>query len=232
MKKSLLQLEKKFVDNNFCQRNGFSQHSSARVFAFENKQYYQKQENYDWVKVADNLLGLEAILHRCREREIKRLIKKFAPKGKFLDAGCGTGLILRHLPAKSIGVDINPRNIAKAKIHAPKAKLVRGDIEKLTFPKNTFSTIICSDVLEHLIEPDKAWRELFRVLEPGGMVIGSVPRKSFFWQFRFLSSTHPGEPYHKLYNQKEVRALFGNQRKVLLVKRGCWRMSYLFVVKK
>ncbi|MFZ5366472.1 MAG: class I SAM-dependent methyltransferase [Patescibacteria group bacterium] len=219
----------KFVNRKFCAKNGVPLNLSFKEFAAENKKYYQEVEDYDWVWVADHFQGLEAILHRARERQTLKLVKEFG-KGKFLDAGCGTGLILRHLPADSVGLDINPRNLSKAKIHAPKAKLILGDIEKMPFNSRSFTTVICTDVLEHLLDPAKALSEIFRVLSPKGRLIGSVPAQNQIWRLRFLSSTHPGEPYHRLYKKPEVEALFGGQGKILELKRECLWMNFFFVV--
>lgn len=219
----------KFVNQEFCRKNGFKMDSDT-IFSLENKKHYQRREDYDWVLVADKLIGLEAILHRLREMETRSLIKKYAKGNKFLDAGCGTGLVLRHLPSSSVGFDINPRNLAKAKIHAPKANLIKGDIEKMPFGNARFTTIICTDVLEHLVETRRALDELFRVLSPGGVLIGSVPAANPVWGLRFLSSTHPGEPYHRIYQANELKRLFNNRGKLLKLKRACFLMNFFFVV--
>lgn len=222
----------KFVNQKFCAKNGLLLNLSFEKFILGNKKYYQEQEDYDWVEVADSLRGLEAILHRLREKQTLRLVEEFGRGEKFLDAGCGTGLILRHLPSGSIGLDINPRNLRRAKAHAPQAKLVLGDIEKMPFADQSFTTIICTDVLEHLINPQKGLSEIFRVLTPKGILIGSVPAQNPIWHLRFLSSTHPGEPYHRIYQRKEVQTLFNNQGKILKLKRACFWMNFFFVVEK
>lgn len=220
----------RFINRKLCAKNGFFVDGSLKKLTDENKKYYQEIEDYDWTKVADNFQGLEAILHRLRERETLKLVRELGVRGKFLDAGCGTGLILRHLPSGSVGFDINPRNIKRAKFYAPEAKLVLGDIEKMPFADKSFTIIICTDVLEHLPQPQKALKEIFRVLEPKGILIGSVPAQNPIWHFRFLSSTHPGEPYHRIYQKKEVQTLFNNQGRILRLKRGCFWMNFFFVV--
>lgn len=219
-----------FINEKLCQKNGYVLDSNE--FIAENKKYYQEIEDYDWVKVADDFRGLEAILHRLREKSLLKLWKKYHKGKKFLDAGCGTGLMLRHFPKASIGLDINPRNLIKAKIHAPYAKLVLGDIEKIPFNNNSFSTIVCTEVLEHLPRPSIALKEIFRVLEKGGLLIGSVPAKNLIWNLRFLSSTHPGEPYHRLYEEKELRSLLSQFGKILLLKKGDMAMNFFFVIEK
>jgi ubiquinone/menaquinone biosynthesis C-methylase UbiE len=229
-------IDSQFINQKLCQKNGFiddpNSQESSEEFIVENKKYYQDIENYDWVKVADDFRGLEAILHRWREKSLLKLWQKYHRGEKLLDAGCGTGLMLRHFPKASIGLDINPRNLKKAKIHAPQAKLVLGDIEKIPFKNNSFSTIVCTEVLEHLPKPEVAIKEIFRVLEKGGLLIGSVPAKNLIWNLRFLSSTHPGEPYHRLYEEKEIKNLISSLGQIIFLEHGDMGMNFFFVVEK
>ena len=47
--------------------------------------------------------------------------------------------------------------------------------EPLPFADSYFDTIILSDVLEHIAEPQKLWFEIARILVPGGKFLWSVP---------------------------------------------------------
>lgn len=60
--------------------------------------------------------------------------------------------------------------------------------EPLPFEDGRFDTIIMSDVLEHIAEPDLLWREMTRVLAPGGKVIMNVP-------FYYSIHAHPHDYY-------------------------------------
>src|SRR5512141_2278524 len=98
------------------------------------KDYYRDVETYDWVDVADNLRGLEAFFHRNRARVVRRMVARYGtPSATILAAGCGTGLNLRPLPAGSVGVDINPRNIELLQQRLPNHTIVEGDVEALPF---------------------------------------------------------------------------------------------------
>ena len=173
------------------------------------KDYYRDVETYDWVDVADNLRGLEAFFHRNRARVVRRLIAKYAVRGApILDAGCGTGLNLRHLPPGSTGIDINPRNVELVARRLPNHRVVRGDVEALPFEANAFGTVLCTEVIEHIPDPSAALGEFRRVLKPGGVLVGSVPARSMIWKLRFLSSTCPhSEPFHNEYLPDEVRQM-------------------------
>lgn len=49
------------------------------------------------------------------------------------------------------------------------------NLEKLTFEDNSFDIIITEDVMEHVFEPKKAFREIARCLKPNGLHIFTTP---------------------------------------------------------
>jgi SAM-dependent methyltransferase len=172
------------------------------------RDYYRNIETYDWVDVADHMRGLESFFHRNRRRVIRSTLKRYEARAPMLDAGCGTGLNLSSLPAGSVGIDLNPRNVALVRQRLPGHVAVEGDIEAMPFADGTFATVLCTEVLEHVPYPETALGEIHRVLRPGGTLIGSVPARSAIWRLRFLSSTCPGdEPFHNEYVPDEVRAM-------------------------
>ncbi|MBI4426128.1 MAG: class I SAM-dependent methyltransferase [Candidatus Kerfeldbacteria bacterium] len=179
----------------------------TETFQLANKRFYREEEDYDWVRATDRLVGVESIFHKFRERTVRKLIGRYGRPGQYLDAGCGSGLFLRHLPPGSVGLDINPRNIDRARQHAPHAEPVLGDIEAMPFPDGTFSTVVLTEVIEHLPDPRPALREVMRVITSAGIVIGSTPRRSIFWKLRGLSSTCPGEPFHREFSRQELYQL-------------------------
>jgi SAM-dependent methyltransferase len=63
------------------------------------------------------------------------------------------------------------------------------DISNLTFPDNSLDLFITQDVMEHVFEPEKAFKEIARVLKPGGAHIFTVPlinkgKKTEIWASR------------------------------------------------
>lgn len=67
---------------------------------------------------------------------------------------------------------------------------VVGDIHDLPFEDNSVDAIICMAVLEHVEEPQKAVKEMYRVLKPGGYCFIYAP---------FLFFYHPMEGYYSDY---------------------------------
>jgi len=94
-------------------------------------------------------------------------------KGHLLDLGCGTVPLYgayRDLAAEVTCVDWgrSPHEVSHID--------VEHDLTKpLPFEDERFDTIILSDVLEHLPEPQALWSEMARVLAPGGKIILNVP---------------------------------------------------------
>ena len=197
------------------------------------KDYYRDVETYDWVDVADNLRGLEAFFHRNRARVIRSLIARYAtPDAPILDAGCGTGLNLRHLPAGSVGVDINPRNVDLLRYRLPDHVVVEGDVEQLPFADGSFGTVLCTEVIEHIPDPAVALSEFRRVLQPGGVLVGSVPARSLVWKLRFLSSTCPhSEPFHNEYLPHEVREMLAGWD-LQVLRYSLLHFNVLFVARR
>jgi ubiquinone/menaquinone biosynthesis C-methylase UbiE len=197
------------------------------------KDYYRDVETYDWVDVADNIRGLEAFFHRNRAWVVRKMVAKYAtPNAPILDAGCGTGLNLRHLPEGSVGVDINPRNIELLQKRLPNHTVIEGDVEALPFADASFGTVLCTEVIEHIPDPSAALAEYQRVLQPGGVLIGSVPARSAIWKLRFLSSTCPhSEPFHNEYLPDEVRAMLAGW-KVEHLRYSLLHFNVLFVARK
>lgn len=49
------------------------------------------------------------------------------------------------------------------------------DLENLTFENSSFDIVITQDVMEHVFRPENAFREIARVLRPGGLHLFTVP---------------------------------------------------------
>ena len=200
------------------------------------KRYYRYSENYDWTQAADRFIGLETIFHRTRCTEILGLVNELKPRGAFLDVGCGTGLITRFLPSGTLAIDLNPRNLEKAKQYAVKARFVLCDAEgTIPLRDQSLDVAICTETLEHLLHPLQALKEISRVLKPNGFLFGSVPGRSPIWSFRWLSSSKNSfneEPYHKHYSRGELKELLSHHFSIRRFYSRHLQMSWFFVAVK
>jgi arsenite methyltransferase len=102
------------------------------------------------------------------------------PGETVLDIGCGAGMDLllaarRAGPSgKTIGVDMTPSMLELTKRGALKAGLWenievrRGMTEELPVPRESVDVVISNGVLHLSPDKDRAFREIYRVLRPGG----------------------------------------------------------------
>lgn len=110
---------------------------------------------------------------------------------KVLDAGYGGGtfILSLHQLAKEVhGIDTMPYPEKVLKILSRenvKAKLIVGSIFKTPYRENYFDRIVCVSVLEHFKgrELNKAVKEMYRILKPGGYLVIGFPVKNIVTDF-------------------------------------------------
>jgi SAM-dependent methyltransferase len=142
--------------------------------------YYRHEDRHWWF--------------RWRFELITRLVseQKKGPDFRILDAGCGTGQMLKHLEelGDAIGIDTSAQATAFAQSRGVK-KLVQGSITEVPFPEATFDCIVALDVIEHVEDDFGILQSLHEVLKPGGRLIITVPAYEILW------SEHDEINHHK-----------------------------------
>jgi SAM-dependent methyltransferase len=101
---------------------------------------------------------------------------EFAPKlnGRLLDVGCGTKPYQQLFRVNSyVGLDIDS-SISRQRGVAD----YYYDGKLFPFADDSFDSILCNQVLEHVFNPDEFLGEIMRVLKPGGKLLLTVP---FVW---------------------------------------------------
>lgn len=99
-----------------------------------------------------------------------------------LDAGCGTGLTLKHITAaggKVVGIDNNIRFLDRARLSFTDAlasgqvELHRADLNQhpLPFEEATFDVVICQNVIECLFDKHSFINDFRRILKPDGIFL-------------------------------------------------------------
>lgn len=100
-----------------------------------------------------------------------------------LDVGCGEGFTLGRLSKEKIGkefegIEYDEGAIELSRKLYPRLSIRKGDIYDLPYKNNSFDLVVCTEVLEHLENPKKAYRELVRVSRK--YILLSVPNEPFF----------------------------------------------------
>ena len=113
------------------------------------------------------------LLQRYWQRERHRLILNMVEsKTSLLDIGCGSSRIILDLP-QAVGLDIL---LSKLRWLRPNHRLVvQASCDSLPFPDQSFDTVVCSEVIEHVPDSPAILAEMTRVLRPGGILILGTP---------------------------------------------------------
>ncbi|MFE9684417.1 class I SAM-dependent methyltransferase [Streptomyces sp. NPDC006285] len=108
------------------------------------------------------------------------LLGSLEPHMRILDIGCGPGTITADLAelvpdGHVTGVDHAPGILDRARATAAGRGLRNigfavADVHALEYPDDTFCVVHAHQVLQHVGDPVRALREMYRVTKPGGLV--------------------------------------------------------------
>ena len=150
---------------------------------------------YGYNKIRNNVLSPSTYSlerHRLLWLYLKNETSFFKAKLKVLHFAPESALMNQFKKLKNLSYDTIDLNSPIADI--------KGDICDLPFLDNSYDFILCNHVLEHIIDDNKAMKELYRVLKKNGIGIFQVPmdynRDTTFEDFSVT-------------NKKERNKLFG-----------------------
>lgn len=117
-------------------------------------------------------------LLRCFFRCFQTLLDR--TEGPLLDVGAGEGDAYDYFEPRIaergvVAVELDAACLPRLAAAAPGLRAIQGSIYHLPFEDKSFDTVTCSEVLEHLDNPDQAMDELARVSRRWLLV--SVPRE-------------------------------------------------------
>lgn len=99
---------------------------------------------------------------------------EYSPKKRILDIACGISTFGKTFGNHVFGIDLNPQAVNVARKNGVKA--ITGNIEKKwNYPNAFFDVVICSHIIEHVVNPDHLLTESKRVLKNGGLLIIATP---------------------------------------------------------
>ena len=103
------------------------------------------------------------------------------PCTRFLEVGCGEGLLLgRLVKGEKFAIDLSIEALKRARMTAS-ASLSVALAERLPFRSAQFDLIASVGVMEHFLDVDEATSEICRVLRPGGYYVALTHVTQTFW---------------------------------------------------
>jgi SAM-dependent methyltransferase len=156
-----------------CRDCGLAYTSPRPVFA-DLLKYFYPEEYVCYEEISPLGHWRERQKYRARMKVLDPFIPK---KGRILDIGCGRGEFLSHLkkltdwelfacePKQEITEKVSSRGIAVQNM----------EVIEAGFAPNFFNAITMSHTLEHVPDPMNTLREIYRILEPGGIFLSEQP---------------------------------------------------------
>ena len=148
----------------------------------------------------------------AKRRLVTRAITRHLGNGRdarAADIGCGTGAMVDDLAASGfaavIGTDASSTAIGFAHRATESSDSVAGHLvtlaEAVPFRAESLRCLTSLDVVEHLDDDVVALREYLRVVEPGGVVVLTVPAYRWAWSDHDVALGH-----RRRYTRDELRA--------------------------
>lgn len=115
----------------------------------------------------------DTLLAKLQRRQAAALLARLPDptEKKVLDTGGGTGRLAQRLREAGADVwllDASAPMLRKARGVLPADRVFLGDAARLPFADSFFDLVLIVDALHHFPQQERAIRECFRVLRPGG----------------------------------------------------------------
>jgi SAM-dependent methyltransferase len=158
-------------------------------------------------------------LHRLT---LPHLVRHLRPEGaRVLDLGAGSGSMSQLL--HSAGYSVDACDLEPGLFRYAGVECRRADVsERLPYDDATFDGVVCAEVLEHIDGHERLFREVQRILKPGGVFLFTTPnvmsiksRLSFLWT-GFPHSFYPLEIAEQSPQQWHISGYSGNRYRFML----------------
>jgi ubiquinone/menaquinone biosynthesis C-methylase UbiE len=129
-----------------------------------------------WSRFYDNAVPQQLFYRRVHRRILRRWQPQ--PGQKVLDVGCGTGLFLKALANDQTGLDLTGLDLSEPMLvqarrgaaagRSPAPVFVQGSVYEMPFDAGSFDVALNTISCHFYLEPVRAFREIARVVRPGG----------------------------------------------------------------
>ena len=139
--------------------------------------------DYDW-RAFDSRIWLQRYWQRARHR----IVGGWVGAGPVVDVGCGSSRIIVDLP-KALGIDIRLSKLRWLRPRHRRLALASGD--RLPLRDASIGTLITSEVIEHVEDPEEHLAEAARVLRAGGTLVAGTPDygRWLWWAIEWVYGT-------------------------------------------
>lgn len=110
------------------------------------------------------------------------------------EVGSGGGHVLQMFPsARLTAIDVSGvyLEVAKTNLAGYDVRFLKGEVDKMDLAAESFDRIICTEVLEHVVDPDAVLAAMARLLRPTGVAVVTVPNDPLILRVKSLVRRSP-----------------------------------------
>lgn len=158
-------------------------------------------------------------------------VRRYLYGNSVVDVGCGRGDFLKLInPDYQIGgTEVNKERVDYCnQALGQEAVKVNNLDERLDFKDGSFDTVICLEVLEHLVDPQKALKELVRISRK--RIIITVPFNEKMWWCRCVHCAEytPVSGHLHTFNMENIRGFIPENTRLVKAELICNRLLSYF----
>jgi 2-polyprenyl-3-methyl-5-hydroxy-6-metoxy-1,4-benzoquinol methylase len=167
-----------------------------------------------------------------RRLELIQRLMAARPGERILEVGCGGGHVLRLFPqCKLVGVDVSGEMLDKARrnLMGYDVDLRKAELHAAGLEPASFDGIVCTEVLEHIVDPEAVLDSIARYLKPSGRAVITIPndplinslkaairRTGLTWLPPFRRIAWGGDHYHfHVWRLPEMRAMLSARFRIV-----------------
>lgn len=159
----------KFIIKFFYRKDKTHQELKSNILKLSKKKYLNYYKNMPQMHENSDLSEI------C----INEILKNIIPKN-IIDIGCGNGFLLKRIREKNKNLNLNGTEIAitsklKKNLKINNIKLYEKNIEDIDKINRKFETVLCSHVLEHVLDINKAYLNLKKICKKKLIIV--IPRE-------------------------------------------------------
>jgi SAM-dependent methyltransferase len=152
---------------------------------------------------------------RRQARMLAGVLRQSAGPAVIIDVGCGDGSVLavaaRDIPAhRFAGLDWSAAAVQRARAKGLTVLRAGVDPPGLPIADGAADVVIMSEVIEHLVDPDRAMAEVRRVLRPGGSLLLSTPNLAAWYNRGLLAFG-----FQPVFSEVSLRGVYGRPGRVV-----------------
>lgn len=176
-----------------------------------NSDYDMEMYDHLWSQQWQNVQDIGPLNHNRYRLMLRELPKSSMEDCSILDLGCGRGAFLsllknKYPKATLSGIEYSEEG--KKSAHPEIRNVIQvGDLYEVAerLPRCSYDLVICSEVIEHLPEPEAALNIIFSLLKPGGIALLTVPCNMRYWSRQDEVAGH-----YRRFGMKEFASLVTN----------------------